>query len=170
MDNKLKLQATATNIFRDPFLFVAFGFGSGLAKVGPGTAGTLLAIPIYWLLIQLALPIYLLLVLIALLAGIWICDVASQRLGVHDHSGIVWDEIVGLWITMIAVPVTIPLVILGFVLFRVFDIVKPWPISWLDKHVSGGFGIMIDDVLAAVFANLCLQALLYSGVYQDFLL
>jgi phosphatidylglycerophosphatase A len=170
MDNRLKLQATATNIFSDPFLFVAFGFGSGLAKVGPGTAGTLLAIPIYWLLIQLALPIYLLLVLIALLAGIWICDVASQRLGVHDHSGIVWDEIVGLWITMIAVPVTIPLVVLGFVLFRVFDIVKPWPISWLDKHVSGGFGIMIDDVLAAVFANLCLQALLYSGVYQDFLL
>ena len=169
MDNRLKLQATATNIFRDPFLFVAFGFGAGLAKVGPGTAGTLLAIPIYWLLIQFGLPIYLLVVLIALLAGIWICDVASDRLGVHDHSGIVWDEIVGLWITMIAVPATIPLVVVGFVLFRFFDIVKPWPISWLDQHVSGGFGIMIDDVLAAIFANLCLQGLVYSGVFQDFL-
>ena len=169
MDNRLKLQATATNIFRDPFLFVAFGFGSGLAKVGPGTAGTLLAIPIYWLLVQLGLPLYVLVVLIALLAGIWICDVASERLGVHDHSGIVWDEIVGLWITMIAIPVTIPMVVLGFVLFRFFDIVKPWPISWLDQQVSGGFGIMIDDVLAAVFANLCLQALLYSGVFQTLL-
>ncbi len=169
MDNRLKLQATATNIFRDPFLFVAFGFGSGLAKVGPGTVGTLLAIPIYWLLVQLGLPLYVLVVLIALLAGIWICDVASERLGVHDHSGIVWDEIVGLWITMIAIPVTIPMVVLGFVLFRFFDIVKPWPISWLDQQVSGGFGIMIDDVLAAVFANLCLQALLYSGVFQTLL-
>jgi phosphatidylglycerophosphatase A len=166
MGRKLKLQATATNIFRDPFLFVAFGFGSGLARPGPGTAGTLLAIPFYWLLIQLSFPVYLLIVLIALSAGIWVCDVASRRLGVHDHSGIVWDEMVGLWITMIAVPVSIPLVVIGFVLFRLFDIFKPWPISWLDKHVSGGFGIMIDDVLAAVFANLCLQALLYSDILQ----
>lgn len=170
MGNTLKLQATATNIFRDPFLFIAFGFGSGLAKIGPGTAGTLLAIPMYWFLIQFSLPIYLLIVFVALLAGIWVCDVASERLGVHDHSGIVWDEIVGLWITMIAVPVTIPMIALGFVLFRFFDIVKPWPIRWLDEHVSGGFGIMIDDVLAAVAANFCLQALIYSGVFQKFLL
>jgi phosphatidylglycerophosphatase A len=170
MGSKLKLQATATNIFRDPFLFVAFGFGSGLARPGPGTAGTLLAIPFYWLLIQLSFPVYLLIVLIALSAGIWVCDVASRRLGVHDHSGIVWDEMVGLWITMIAVPVSIPLVVIGFVLFRLFDIFKPWPISWLDKHVSGGFGIMIDDVLAAVFANFCLHGLIYSGVFQSFLL
>ncbi len=165
MDSRLKLQITATNIFRDPFLFIAFGFGSGLAKVGPGTAGTLLAIPFYYLLIQLGMPIYGLIVLIALLAGIWICDVASERLGVHDHSGIVWDEIVGFWITMLAVPISIPLIVLGFILFRLFDILKPWPISWLDQHVSGGFGIMIDDVLAAVFANLCLQVLIYSCVF-----
>jgi len=164
MENRLKLQATATNIFHDPWLFVAFGFGSGLSKFAPGTAGTLLAVPIYWLFIQLGTPVYVVIVLIAAVVGVKVCDVASDRLGIHDFSGIVWDEMVGLWITMIAVPVSLPLVITGFTLFRLFDIFKPWPISWLDRHVSGGFGIMIDDVLAAVFANLCLQLAVYIGL------
>ncbi|HFD11702.1 MAG TPA: phosphatidylglycerophosphatase A [Crenotrichaceae bacterium] len=160
----MKLQATATNIFRDPYLLIAFGFGSGLSKFAPGTAGTLLAIPLYLLLIQLGAPLYVVIVLLATLVGIWICDVASERLGVHDHSGIVWDEIVGLWITMIAIPATLQSIACGFVLFRLFDIVKPWPIRWLDQNVKGGFGIMVDDVLAAMMANICLQILFYSGV------
>lgn len=160
----MKLQATATNIFHDPYLFVAFGFGTGLSKIAPGTAGTLLAVPIYWLLMKLGTPIYIMVVLISAVVGVKVCDVASDRLGVHDFSGIVWDEIVGLWITMIAVPVSLPLVIAGFFLFRFFDIAKPWPINWLDQQVSGGLGIMADDVLAAVYANLCLQAIIFSGV------
>ncbi len=166
MGNALKLQATATNIFKDPFLFIAFGFGTGLSKFAPGTAGTLLAIPLYLVLVQFNLLVYLVAVLIATIAGFWICEVASERLGVHDHSGIVWDEIVGLWITMTAIPVSPLLIFLGFLLFRFFDIIKPWPINWLDRHVNGGFGIMIDDVLAAVFANLSLQVLIYTGFLE----
>lgn len=164
MEQQSKLEITASNIFRDPALVLAFGFGSGLAKKGPGTCGTLLAVPIYLALAQLSLFSYSLVVLISLLFGIWICELASQRLGVHDHGGIVWDEMVGLWITMLAVPLSIGAVIAGFILFRVFDIFKPWPISWLDKHVQGGFGIMVDDVAAAIAANLCLQLFLIGGL------
>jgi len=94
--------------------------------------------------------------------GIWLCQVTSRDLGVHDHAGIVWDEIVGYLITMIAIPATWPWVVAGFVLFRLFDIIKPWPIGWADRHVHGGLGIMLDDVLAAVYAGLIMQVLLHT--------
>jgi len=137
--------------------WLAIGFGSGLAPKAPGTAGTLVAIPIYLLLNQLLLWQYLVVLLVMLIAGIWICDVAAKGLGVHDDPSIVWDEIVGYMITMIASPPGWIWVIAGFVLFRLFDVLKPWPIRLIDKKVKGGVGIMLDDVLAAVFALVVLQ-------------
>ena len=143
---------------------LAFGFGSGLSPKAPGTMGTLAAIPLWWLLAQLPLGTYLIVVLIAAVAGILICGRAADRLGVHDHGGIVWDEFVGFWIAMAALPVTWQSLILGFVLFRLFDILKPWPISWLDRRVSGGFGIMIDDVIAGLAAAGVITFLTASGL------
>jgi len=126
--------------------------------------GTLAAIPLWWLLAQLPLTSYLIVVSIAAVVGIAICGRAADQMGVHDHGGIVWDEFVGFWIAMAALPITWQSVILGFVLFRVFDIFKPWPISWLDKRVSGGFGIMIDDVIAGLAAAVVIYFLGYFGL------
>jgi len=138
--------------FRRPVQFLAFGFGSGLSPKAPGTAGTLMAVPLYWLMADLSLPLYSAVVLVAALLGIWICGAASRELGVHDHPGIVWDEFVGLWITLWAVPVDWTSLVAGFLVFRVYDIAKPWPVNLLDRRVGGGLGIMIDDILAGVMA------------------
>ncbi|VAW58077.1 Phosphatidylglycerophosphatase A [hydrothermal vent metagenome] len=146
---------------KNPLHFFSLGFGSGLAPVAPGTLGTLAAIPVYVLLVQFELWVFLIITLFITVAGIYLCGYTSKALGVHDHSGIVIDEIAGYLITMIAVPFHWKWVIAGFVLFRFFDILKPWPISWLDRKVSGGFGIMIDDVLAGVFSLICLHLLVY---------
>lgn len=143
---------TFTQLLRSPTLLLAFGFGSGLSPKAPGTVGTVAAIPLWWLLAQLPLQSYLLIVALAAIVGIVICGRAAEKLGVHDHGGIVWDEFVGFWIAMAALPATWNSLLFGFVLFRLFDIFKPWPISWLDKKVSGGFGIMIDDVIAGLAA------------------
>ncbi len=137
--------------------FLAFGLGSGASPKAPGTFGTLAAIPLYCILAQLPLWGFIGVVLISFVAGIYLCDQTSKDMGVHDHGGIVWDEFVGYWITMIALPFHWTWIIAGFVLFRIFDILKPFPISWLDKRVGGGFGIMIDDVLAGFFALVILQ-------------
>lgn len=140
------------------FLYwLAIGFGSGLASKAPGTAGTLVAVPIYLAMVNLAPWQYLAVVLALFVVGIWICDVTARQMGVHDHPSIVWDEIVGYLITMIGVPTGWFWVIAGFVLFRLFDILKPWPIRLVDKKVKGGMGIMLDDVLAAIFALIVLQ-------------
>jgi len=155
-------QLTARQIMTDPVLFLAFGFGSGLAKKAPGTCGTVAAIPLYWLMIQAGLPIYSLLTVIATVAGIWICGIAADKLGEHDFGGIVWDEVAGYLITMWLVPFSWQAALLGFVLFRIFDIIKPWPIKWIDQKVQGGLGIMLDDVLAGVFAG----ALLWIAAQQ----
>jgi phosphatidylglycerophosphatase A len=148
-----KNQLTVRQILCDPILFLAFGFGSGLAKKAPGTLGTLAAVPVYWLLAQTNLFVYSLLTVIVTVAGIRICDIASEKLGEDDFGGIVWDEIAGYLITLWLVPFTWQAMVAGFVLFRFFDIVKPWPIGWVDRQVSGGLGIMLDDVLAGVFAG-----------------
>lgn len=132
--------------------FLAFGFGSGLSPVAPGTAGTVVAVILFYFAGDLGLLPYTAIVLLSALVGIWICDAASRQLQVHDHPGIVWDEFVGYWVTMWAVPTDVTWMAAGFVAFRVFDILKPWPISALDKNVHGGFGIMIDDIVAGVFA------------------
>lgn len=134
--------------------FFAFGFGSGLSPFAPGTFGTLAAIPLYLILVQLSWPMYAWLVLVAFIVGVKLCDVTGGRLGVHDYGGIVWDEFVGFWITMFLIPFTWQNIVIGFFVFRFFDIVKPYPIGWLDRKVSGGFGVMIDDVLAGVYSML----------------
>lgn len=137
--------------------FLAFGFGSGAAPKAPGTFGTLMAIPLYLLLAQLPLWAYVVALVVSFAVGIYLCEQTSKDMGVHDHGGIVWDEFVGFWIAMTALPFHWAWILAGFVLFRLFDILKPWPISWLDKRVHGGLGIMIDDVLAGIFALIILQ-------------
>ncbi len=148
-------------LLHNPDALLAFGFGSGLTRKLPGTAGTLAAVPIYLLLRDLPLGAYLLTLTAAFAFGVFICHTASKKLGVHDHGGIVWDEFVGYWLTMLLAPPGWIWVLLGFIYFRFFDMLKPWPIGWIDKRVHGGFGIMIDDVVAAVPALLCLQLSVY---------
>ena len=156
-----QLGPQSPRVFTSPVQFLAFGFGSGLVPKGPGTAGTLMAVPLFLLAADWQLPVYTAVLVLAAVLGIWICGAASRQLGVHDHGGIVWDEFVGFWITMWAVPVSWTWIIAGFLVFRVFDILKPWPISVLDKKVKGGFGIMIDDVVAGVMACLTLHIALW---------
>ncbi|MFV0278205.1 MAG: phosphatidylglycerophosphatase A [Parahaliea sp.] len=152
--------------FRNPVQFLAFGFGSGLSPRAPGTVGTLVAVPLYLLLAPLSLAVYSAIVVAAFVLGVFLCGHASRQLGVHDHGGIVWDEFVGYWIAMWAAPQGWLWVVLGFVLFRLFDILKPWPIGWLDRRVHGGLGIMIDDVVAGLMAWGCLQgvAMVWHGL------
>ena len=149
---------------KDPVVLIAVGFGSGLAPKAPGTAGTLIAIPLYVLMQPLPLISYLLITTCLFIAGIWICTYAAEKLGVHDHPSIVFDEIVGYLITMIAAPEGWLVIVAGFVLFRFLDAVKPWPISWFDRNVSGGLGIMIDDVVAGVIAMAIIQGLIYYQI------
>lgn len=149
------------SLLKDPVHFLALGFGSGLIPKAPGTAGTLMAIPLYLLLQPLSWQLYLAVLVVTSLVGIAICDISARRLGVHDHPGIVWDEFVGYWITMFLAPAGWLWIVIGFILFRIFDILKPWPISWLDRHVEGGLGIMVDDILAGLFALGVLQGLHY---------
>ena len=156
-----KLPKLSPSLLRDPLHLLALGFGSGLSPKAPGTAGTLMAIPLYLLLEPLSWPIYLAIVVVTGLVGIALCDLSAKRLGVHDHPGIVWDEFVGYWITMFLAPSGWLWIVIGFVLFRIFDILKPWPISWLDRHVSGGLGIMIDDILAGLFAFGVMQGIYF---------
>lgn len=148
-------------LLSDPRLLLAFGFGSGLAKKAPGTWGTLAALPLYLLLAELPLAYYLGALVASFALGVYLCEYASNYLQVHDHGGIVWDEFVGLWISLLFVPAGWPWLLAGFVLFRIFDIAKPWPIGWVDRRVGGGFGIMIDDVLAGIYACLLLQLAAY---------
>lgn len=147
---------------KTPWQFLASGFGAGLSPIAPGTMGTLMAIP-FWIIFSLTLPLplYLLMLLIAAAIGIIICQKASDELGVHDHGGIVWDEFVGFWITMICAPLSWSSIVLGFLLFRFFDILKPWPIKAIDTKVRGGFGIMLDDIIAGLFALISLQIILH---------
>ena len=157
MDKQLRAKISLKN----PAHFLALGFGSGLAPFMPGTFGTLAAIPVFWLMADLSIWIYAAITLLACVYGVVICAKTASDMGVHDHGAIVWDEIAGYLITMLMVPFSWQTVLLGFVLFRFFDIVKPWPISYLDKHIQGGLGIMADDILAGVFAFACLQGFIY---------
>ena len=137
---------------------MAFGFGSGFAPKAPGTLGSAAASLLYLPLAELPLTIYCAIVFLGFVAGVWICGSTSRQLGVHDHGGIVWDEFVGVWITLTAVPPNLSGVLFGFLLFRLLDIAKPWPIRWADENVHGGFGIMLDDAIAGILAAACLQA------------
>ncbi len=142
-----------------PHHFLALGFGAGLLRPAPGTWGTLVAVPLYLLLSLFSPMIYLIVTLLVCVVGVWICGRCAEDIGVHDHGAIVWDEIAGFLVTMAFVESTWWNILLGFALFRFFDIVKPWPIGWVDRHVDGGFGIMIDDIIAGVFALIVLSLL-----------
>ena len=157
----MHLNFKTKDIFQNPSYFIAFGFGTGLLPWIPGTFGTVMGVLWYLLLIKLPLWGYLTVIVIAYAFGVWVCEKVSNKIGVHDHSGIVWDEMVGFWITMVGVPYDLMTISLGFVLFRIFDIWKPWPISWADKNIRGGQGIMLDDLLAAAPSCIMLNAIMY---------
>lgn len=137
--------------------WLAFGLGSGSAPKAPGTMGSLAALLVLPLFSGLPLWAQLVWVAVAGVAGVFICGRTAEAMGVHDHGGIVWDEFVGIWITFIAVPLTPVSLVAGFLLFRLFDVWKPWPIRLLDRRLGGGIGIMLDDVLAGVVALILLQ-------------
>lgn len=143
-----------------PAHFIAFGFGSGLAKKAPGTFGTIAALPLYAILMQWLSPFAIAwLCLPVFLIGCWASEVTGKTLGVHDYGGIVIDEIVAMWLVLLFVPVTVAGWALAFALFRIFDILKPWPICWFDLRVPGGIGVMIDDILAAAYSILAILAI-----------
>lgn len=151
-------------VMTTPEHLIAFGFGAGLSPKAPGTAGTLVALPLFLLLCWLPLPLYLALTAALFGFGVWVCGRSATLLGVPDHSGIVFDEIVGF---LVAAAPLVPVMgitagplwawlLVAFVLFRFFDIVKPWPIRGLDRSVHGGFGIMLDDLVAGIYAGILL--------------
>lgn len=143
-------------VMKDPVHILAFGFGTGLAPVAPGTFGSLPGILLFWLTVDFGLYVQVGVAVAIALAGIWICGESARRIGVHDHGGIVWDEIVGMYVTLLAAPLSVTGWVLAFVLFRVMDIVKPWPIRDLDHSMRGGLGIMLDDLAAALYAAILL--------------
>lgn len=169
MSARTKLSADQRRaLLATPAGWLACGFGSGLAPLAQGTCGSLAALLPWLLLRQLALPAYVLVLLVGFGVGVWACGVAGRALHVADHRSIVWDEFIGQWIALL--PLLIPgllpagnlaqalAILAGFALFRLFDVWKPGPISWLDRRVKGGLGVMIDDVLAGVFAAIVLLA------------
>ncbi len=140
-------------------LILAQGFGAGRSPWAPGTLGTLVAVPLYWLMASWSITVYLGALGIMTLAGIWLCGQAAGILNQSDPPSVVWDEIVGYLLTMLAAPPSGIWLAVGFVLFRIFDIIKPWPISWLDRRVQGGLGIMVDDLAAGLLAWGILQGM-----------
>lgn len=159
-------------LLKNPVHLLAFGFGSGLAPVAPGTFGTLAAVPLFCVMVQLPLLAYAGLTLVACLIGIYLCGKTATDLGVHDHGGIVWDEFAGFWLAMLPVapigaidePRFWLITAIGFAVFRFFDALKPWPIRWLDKSVHGGLGIMLDDLLAGAITLGIIQGLIHGGL------
>lgn len=145
----------------NPIHLLALGFGSGLAPKAPGTFGTLAAVPLVWLLAQTGTFIFGMVILVSAVVGIWICQSTAEAMGEHDHPAIVWDEFVGYGFAMFALAPTALNLLLAFLLFRFFDIVKPGPIGWCDKKLHGGLGIMVDDVLAGIAA----AVIIHSGYW-----
>ena len=146
----------ARTVLTDPVNFLAFGFGTGLAPFAPGTVGSLPGVLLFWLTLDLGLYVQLGIAFSLALLGVWICGESARRIGVHDHGGIVWDEISGMYLTLLAAPFTLSGWLIAFALFRLMDIVKPWPIRDLDHRLGGGLGIMLDDLVAALYAAVVL--------------
>ena len=150
-------------ILRHPAHFLAFGFGTGLSPFAPGTVGTLAGFPLYFLMRGLDPLIYCAAVAVMYVAGIWFCDVAGKAVGVADHGGIVWDEIVAFLMILPFAPQTLIGFAAAFFLFRLFDVWKPFPIYIVDDRTTGGFGVMFDDLLAAVYTVACLLLMVHWG-------
>lgn len=151
-DNKKK--PTWAFLISHPAHFFGLGLGSGLTGFAPGTFGTLAAIPLWWMIAAQPFIIQCVVIVFASVVGIYFCSKTASDLGTHDHGAIVWDEFVGYWIAMLFAPAGWLWVVVGFILFRIFDILKPWPISYLDKHIHGGLGIMLDDIVAGLLAGI----------------
>jgi len=143
----------ANLLFKNPVHILATGLGSGLSPKAPGTVGSLLAVFVYIVALN-GLPALVqgIIIGVTLLAGFYICGKTAKDWNAHDHKAIVWDEWVGQWMVLMVVPPTTISWVVGFLLFRLFDVFKPWPISWADRSLHGGVGIMLDDVLAALAA------------------
>ncbi|MGY3229514.1 phosphatidylglycerophosphatase A [Luteibacter sp. HA06] len=153
--------ADRRRLLASPAGWIACGFGSGLTPKAQGTFGSFAAI-LPWLLSRgLSVPAWLAVIVVAFAIGVWACDVAGRVIGVDDHRSLVWDEFVGLWITLLpALLAPWWAVVAGFALFRLFDVWKPWPIAWFDRRVKGGFGVMLDDAIAGIFAGIVLYLVL----------
>ncbi|WP_410474814.1 phosphatidylglycerophosphatase A [Guyparkeria sp. TX1] len=171
---KTSRRVRVADLGSSPVMWLAFGGGTGLAPRAPGTVGTLPGLLLGWLLMTLVAPwgeaavisVILAATLVLSVVGVYLCGEASRRLGVHDHGGIVFDEIVGVLLVFVALPETWWQAALIFLWFRVFDVIKPWPISWLDRRVHGGLGIMLDDLLAGVYALVAVWLSLWGiGVF-----
>ncbi|QAU23818.1 phosphatidylglycerophosphatase A [Dyella sp. M7H15-1] len=160
-EHKTLTEAQRRALLATPAGWLACGFGSGLTPVAQGTFGSLASILPWLLLRQCSLPINLLVIVAGFVIGVWACDVAGRALGVDDHRSLVWDEFIGQWIALLpALLAPWWAIVTGFALFRLFDVWKPWPIRWLDRYVKGGLGVMIDDVIAGIFAAIVLWAIL----------
>ena len=149
---------------------LALGFGSGLVKKGPGTAGSLVGLLAYLVMAPLSLWVYVGLVGIGFVAGVWICGRAAEQLQIKDPGCIVWDEIIGMLIACFFVPLDPIWLLLAFGLFRFFDILKPWPIAWLDQNLEGGLGIMVDDVAAGLAACTLVHLVMYCVSSPQFVI
>ncbi|MHB8448794.1 MAG: phosphatidylglycerophosphatase A family protein [Rudaea sp.] len=151
-------------LLRHPLGWIACGFGSGLSPVAPGTAGSLAALLPWLVLRELSWPWFAVALVLAFALGVLVCDWAVRTLRIEDPGAVVWDEFVGLWIAL-APLVVWPRgnwwILAGFMLFRVFDIVKPWPVSWADRRIGGGLGVMLDDAIAGIYAAAALGLALW---------
>ena len=150
-------QPLPEKIWQDPLYFFTFGFGSGAIPFAPGTFGTLMAIPFYLILQPLPLFAYLIFVILFIVFSSWASDKVSREIHIHDHPGMCIDEFAGFFVTMINAPLGWKWILLGFILFRLFDIWKPWPIRYVDKNIHGGFGMILDDVIAGIFSMILIQ-------------
>ena len=159
----VKTTRLPARLLKEPVQFLALGFGAGLSPIAPGTFGTLVALPLVVLLWQLPPAAGIAIVAVLFVGGIWLCGESARRLGVHDHSGVVFDEIAAFAALGLAIPQSYVWLGLAFVLFRVFDIFKPWPIRDLDHRLGGGLGIMLDDLLAALYAAVLLRLIEYTA-------
>ena len=150
---------------KNPVHFLALGFGSGLVPVMPGTFGSLAALPLLVASAYVSTLSFIALTLIFSVVGIYLCGKTADDMQVHDHGSIVWDEIAGMFVTFLFVPISASSLFIGLVLFRLFDIWKPWIIGYADKRLDGGLGIMMDDVLAGLFAWAALQAIILGSAF-----
>lgn len=157
LGSKKKSPSVPDQIWQNPMYFFAFGLGSGAMPFAPGTFGTLMAIPFYLALTSLSLSAYIYFVIFFIILSSIVSHLVSREIHIHDHPGMCIDEFAGFFVTMINAPQGWKWILLGFLLFRFFDIVKPWPINFLDRHVSGGFGMVLDDVVAGIFSCLIIQ-------------
>ena len=152
----MKLDAAQRRaILSHPAGWLASGFGSGLSPVAPGTAGSAAALLPWLALRELPLPIFATVLVLAFALGVWASNIMIAKLHIEDPGVIVWDEFVGQWIALAPLLWFArgwPWIIAGFVLFRLFDIWKPWPVSWADRRIKGGLGVMLDDVIAGIYA------------------